>query len=189
MWLGAEYTEAYRDLTTWACWSFNLRNVPLLPKPVEYSAIAADADRNCSKNIDVLFEIEALRHEEWKVQQLINNCPQWAIKLCNASYQTTRNFVRVSVTRGPCPGDPQKQCATIAGVPPAPRTPILNDILVSVRSGLGSAEGSFSSVVTQRQEPYTGWLGRNHADVANADMAERVAPTLLVAERTRGDLR
>ena len=73
---------------------------------------------------------------------------------------------------------------TITAVPGT--TPLGNDVLVTLPSGLG--QGSIAARSTGTRI-FQGASGRNHSDVADGGVAAAVIPWLLSAERARGDLR
>jgi triacylglycerol lipase len=177
--------DGTRNLTTTFTAGFNASNVPALPQ-ADYNQVAADADRNGSNSIDIEDEVAALRSDDFKLRLLNTSL---ATGIIDRLYQILRNSsgIRTSSSIGlalvgmvliPV------QILTITAVP-AP-TPLGNDVLVTIPSGLG--DGSIATRSTGSRL-FTGADGRNHSSVADDSVAAAVIPWLFTAERAAGDLK
>ncbi|MGV3520180.1 esterase/lipase family protein [Luteitalea sp.] len=172
------------NLTTTHVAGFNASNVAALPS-ADYNQVVADADRNASASVDTEAEVAALRLDDGSL------APMPTIVATNAIdplYRTLRNTRAITTTLGvgllggalPIP----VPMLTITAVPGT--TPLGNDVLVTLPSGLG--QGSIAARSTGTRI-FQGASGRNHSDVADGGVAAAVIPWLLSAERARGDLR
>lgn len=176
--------DGARNLTTTHLAGFNATNVGALPA-ADYNQVAADADRNGSASIDTEAEVAALRLDD---STLASMPTLIATNAVDPLYRTLRSTRAITTTYGvgllggglPVP----VPMLTITAVPGA--TPLGNDVLVTLPSGLGQGSIAARSTGTRL---FQGGGGRNHSDVADGGVAAAVIPWLLAAERSRGDLR
>jgi hypothetical protein len=179
-----------RNLTTAFTRHFNATNVDRLPD-ADYNQIAADGDRNGSGTIDTEAEIAALRLDNSKLRimptgiatEFVVNPMYQNLRLVKGLSTSTTQELSLVLT----PTGPRFQLTDVLHVIAEPLASALgNDVLVTIPSGLGfggikrRSTGSFV---------FSGVFGRNHSDIANHGVAPVVAPWVLNAERTRGDLR
>lgn len=176
------------DLTTASTAAFNAVNVGLLPGSTVYNATAADADQNGNARIDnAPDEYAELRTESTSLANIQGVSSGLARSIVDTMYQILRGTSRVTVTyvRRTIPViNVQYTIATVTAVPGA--TPLGNDTLVTIPSGLGN--GGYAARTTSTAT-FAGAAGRNHSSIANAGVATTVAPWLLNVERNSGDLK
>ena len=179
------------NLTTTFAAGFNAANVGRLPGATIFHTVAADADRNGDAEINRSpDEYAELRNESPALQATDattggNTKTRIAV---NAVYQVLRTTASVTLTyrteRGLFGLGSTRTIATLTQVPNA--TPLGNDVLVPIPSGLGV--GSIQGRV-RNTRTFNGPNGRNHSDVANGGVAAVVVPWLVSVERASGDLK
>ena len=186
-----------RNLTTGFVGGFNRENVGRIGSlGITYGTVAADADLNGNarmdrENPDEYFH---LRTESAELRRLdeqtvpVTGHPvgrQLSRFVVDSLYQILRQTATVSVsyrTQGIWPAT--REVATIRSNPnPAP---LGNDTLVTIPSARG--EGSFQPLV-RNTFTFQGGAGRNHSNVADRGVAQRVIPWMIEAERRAGGLK
>ncbi|MGH7857927.1 MAG: esterase/lipase family protein [Candidatus Binatia bacterium] len=158
------------NLTTWFAQGFNATNVPSLPAGIDYRAVGADADRNGSDTIDLFEEYESSLSESSSLSSIQSVSSSMATDIMNKLYRLLRETARVDIIGDPAAGYALGQ-AIPGGAP--------NDTLVPIPSALGP---NFVPIAT-----FTGLDGRDHAAVADADVAAAVVPQLKATESANGD--
>lgn len=183
------------NLTTGFVADFNRKNFPgLAGSNVVLNTVAADADTNGNQQIDrTPDEYEALRIENEDLRDLDDSGATRGLgrRAVDIPYQILRQTAAVQVSTRevtvtlPVVGTVVLlRIATLSSVPNP--TPLGNDVLVTLPSGLG--EGSIASL-TRRSQTFTGANGRNHSSVADRAVAESVIPWMIEAEKSLGDLK
>jgi len=132
-------------------------------------------------------EYAELRLEDLTLEAVHNTLGAFVTRpVIDKVYQILRStaFVTITVSNQWQGGMQLVSVATITAVPNP--TPLGNDTLVTIPSGLGV--GSFSTMTTNALT-LSGAQGRNHSSVANAGVASSVWPWLRTIERQSGDLR
>ena len=183
--LPADYGK--RNLTTWFTAEFNSKNVIVLPDDVVFNVVAADMDINGNGKVDTLAEIRGIELEEG----LIGKVPS----LIDRSYQLLRGTQRIQY-------EPETRIVVVGPLPflvpvmklsSVPTHSFLgNDSAVTIPSGLGT--GSLEPRVTNRlvlegQADTGEGEGRNHASVADTEVASKVLWWIIEVEETKGDLK
>jgi triacylglycerol lipase len=177
------YDSGARSLTTKGVASFNSFNIPTLPGDLSINVVGGDADTNANGRIDRFpDEYAGLRNFSFFLQAGDIVAPQVGLRVIDNMYQILRNTS--SVTMECCQsGLLGRKIATIGAIPPP--GPIPNDTIVTVPSALG-VQGLSSRISHARI--YLGSAGRNHANIADAEVAAQIVTWILEVERTKGDL-
>jgi pimeloyl-ACP methyl ester carboxylesterase len=185
----------YEALQVAETFSFNMTNVPALPRNVVYNAVTGDIDVTGNGRIDLVpDEFADLRAEDASLRNIFNTPvvgPFLAQAGVNAAYLSLRGTQSLYVTT-------QTRIdgtivAVIRGVPPP--EPVMNDVLVSIASGLGSGTGlgpNFGQRIFEsggHTYVFSGAQGRNHSNIADGGVAEVVLPWIADIERAKGDLK
>jgi triacylglycerol lipase len=180
----AKPDDGLKDLTTKKVATFNSFNVPTLGN-LFITTVGGDADVNGNARIDRFpDEYAGLRSFDLSLQVLDVVNPELGRHIIDAMYQVLRNTssITMSCCRTTITG---RRIAKITATPSS--EPILNDTLVTIPSATGSQGGLFN--VTVHSRAYTGAAGRNHANIADADVASQLVTWILEVERDRGDLK
>lgn len=180
------------DLQTTVCAAFNAANVPALPNTIVFNAVAGDADRNGNAQIDnIPDEYVELRTESGSLTNLHGVSAAAARNIIDTMYQILRSTatVRVTYSRKLVPAPPpifftRITVATVTAVPTP--GPLGNDCLVTIPSGL--AVGSLGPRLTNTFT-FTGPVGKNHSNIADAGVAGVVVPWIINIEKQNGDLK
>lgn len=184
--------EGTVSLTTFFAASFNRHNLPRLPTSIVYNTVAADADLNGNEMMDRVppyDEYLELREEDPALQKIDDFAGGFfgqaaSERLVNAVYQILRGVGAVKLTYSTEKGWFGKE-RTVATLTAVDAGPFENDVAVPVHSGEGRAS-LFPRV--QNRWSFTGSLGRNHSNVADAGVAGVVAHWIIQIEKSKGDL-
>lgn len=177
------------NLTTTFVGGFNAANVGRLPADTLFHTVQADADTNGNAEIDRSpDEYLELRTESPDLTALDNTfLGETKTRIAvNTVYQVLRTTAGVTLTyrteRTLFGG--RRTVAVLTAVPNP--QPLGNDVLVTIPSGqgVGSVQGRVSNTRT-----FNGGAGRNHSNIANGGVAAAVAPWIIAAERSKGDLK
>jgi hypothetical protein len=176
------------NLTTSFVAGFNQQNVGQLPGNITYNTIGGDIDRNGSQTVDQEVEYDALVDEGgWLIGLASQFRPGFVESTMTAIYQTLATTADVQVTMRQEPGFLGFGTRTVATLTQVPTNRFIqNDLLVPVPSARG--DNAFAQKVTNNFV-YTDPDGRNHADIANREVAQRVMPWIYEVERDSGDLK
>ncbi len=163
-----------RDLTTKSAGAFHKRNEEALKKfekETKFQNVGGDADKNMSNDIDIQAEIEAIIIEKPSLGGPF--IP--AITIVNAAYELARDFRSVELIKDDGLGIIVEVAFGIPG--PGGKQ---NDTGVTLISA-----NAFGTTINN----FTGSDGRNHADIADEGVADKVISTLISLEKEKGDLR
>ena len=177
--------DGTKDLTTKKVATFNSFNIRALPRDLFITTVGGDADVNENGQIDRFpNEYAELRSFNTKLAALDFVAPELARHVVDSMYQILRNTssIRMSCCRTTILG---RRVATITATPSS--EPIPNDTLVTIPSALGDQGGLFD--ITVHSRAYTKFAGRNHANIADGDVASQIVTWILEVERDRGDLK
>lgn len=174
------------NLTVSFLTGFNQNNLPQLPNDIVYNTIGADLDRNNSGTVDQAVEYDAIVDEEGLGVQNFFAAGR-VQEVLTAIYRTlgTTAGVQVSTRQEPAFLG-TRTIATLTQIPNPNNQFIPNDILVTVPSARG--DGGFAQRVTNNFV-FDAPDGRNHADVADQGVAQRVLPWIFSTEQNNGDLK
>lgn len=127
---------------------------------------------------------EGLRSFDTTLQVIDVLEPELGRRVIDSMYQVLRNTssITMSCCRTTLTG---RRVAKITAAPSS--EPILNDTLVTIPSATGAQGGLFN--ITVHARAYTGAAGRDHATIADADVASQLVTWILEVERNRGDLK
>lgn len=175
--------EGKRDLTTGFVHLFNNTNVDRLRgRGIDFNTVAADADLNSNGSIDdspdefLQIRTEGNLDNTFKVRFGIN-----------AMYKILRQTQSIAVTTSDICVPFTSICHRTTTLTSVPNPTLLgNDLLVTTASGQGAR--SIQSL-TRNTRLFVGADGRNHSDVANRGVAQRVLPWLFAADKSKGGLR
>lgn len=154
--------------------------------------IAADADVNGNQEIDMdggNREFIDLVRESVALEAVYNDGvlgPLRAAYAVDAMYRTLAEIAEVKTA----PAPPRQtragtlQVSRLVAIPAPSRQ--LNDTLVSLVSGLAVDGGAWPAY---SRAGYSGGSGKNHSNIASADVCRRLAQTLIEIDRQRGGLR
>lgn len=177
--------NGHPDLQVSRCATFNRSNLPALPTTTVYQTIAGDMDRNGNGQVDST-------PPEW--QDLIPDDDQLQTTaggfagrtVCNRLYQILRTVQSITITYRTRTVFGRTVWTTAVITGNLASSPLGNDVLVSIPSGLGA--GGFAGKVTNTRT-LTGAAGRSHSGVGDRSVARIVVPWILDVERTKGDLK
>jgi triacylglycerol lipase len=179
----ATFDSGLRSLTTKNMAVFNFDNVPALPRDISFTTVGGDADVNGNGVIDRFpDEYAGLRNFDFFLRASDLVAPQLGRRVIDNMYQILRNTSSISME---CceSGLLGRKIAKVRAAPSA--GPIPNDTLVTIPSANGVR--GFQSR-TSHFRIYLGSQGRNHANIADGDVAAQIVTWMLEAERNRGDL-
>jgi pimeloyl-ACP methyl ester carboxylesterase len=172
-----------RNLTTGSVADFNGRNLQRLGgSSATFNTVAADMDLNENGQVDrEPDEFLEIRKEGALSDNFITT------RIVDTLYQILRTTRNINVTyRDQCIPLTNlcRQIATLTSVDNP--TLLGNDTLVTIPSALGAL-----SMQSRTRNTFTfdGVNGRNHSDVANRGVAQRVLPWLFSTDREKGGLR
>ena len=174
------------DLQTTHASIFNGLNVPRLPNQTIYHTVAADADQNNNSQIDfVPDEYAEVRAADPWLTGIHQETLSLSRRLVNIPYKFLRTTTSMSFVE--FWSDDLTTVSFVAVEPAA--TPQLNDLLVTIPSGMGV--GRFEDLVSEHKEYQ--WFpgipdGRNHASICNSFVGLDVDPWITRAEQQIGDL-
>ena len=176
-----------QNLTTGFVGGFNRDNVGRIGGlGITFGAIAADADTNGNARIDRdPDEYLDLRRESAELRRLDGITEGGSRYVIDTLYQILRRSAGVRVDYTPEGLWPlNHEVGTISSLdnPPA----LGNDTLVTIPSGHGAG---FFQGLTRNSFTFQGGAGRNHSNVADRGVAQRVIPWMIEAERRSGGLR
>lgn len=186
------------DLTTSTTAFFNLINIPRLPSNSIVNTVAADADNNDNGQIDrnQPDEYLELRKENQPLQNIDNKTVkgshighQQSRFVVDVPYQLLRHTTQARISykyQQPDPTQPNQSkrwLATIVDIPNP--VPLKNDVLVTVPSAQGqdAITNHTTNTIT-----FTGGAGKNHASIADTDVANTVMRWIIETEKHTGDL-
>ena len=180
-----------RNLTTTFVNGFNRDNIGRIGNlGITFNTIAADADLNRNgqmdrENPDEYFHLRAESAELRGLDETRVIGQRTSRFVIDSLYQILRRTATVRVTYRPEGLWPlNHEVATITSIDNA--TLLGNDTLVTIPSARG--EGSFQRL-TRNSFTFEGGDGRNHSNVADRGVAQRVIPWMIEAERRAGGLR
>lgn len=173
-----------RNLTTGFVGGFNRDNVRRIGNLGVTFNTVADADTNARIDRDP-DEYADLRSESAELRRIDGTSGRASRFVVDTLYQILRRSAGVSVTYTPEGSWPlDHEVATISSIDNP--SPLGNDTLVTIPSGHGV--GFFQPLV-RNSFTFRGAAGRNHSNVANRGVAQRVVPWMIEAERRAGGLR
>jgi triacylglycerol esterase/lipase EstA (alpha/beta hydrolase family) len=181
-----------RNLTTGFVTNFNnLNRQRLASSGTIFNTIAADMDLNSDGGVNRLFpdEFFHLRQESDSLSSIDSKTLGIvSTKIVDNLYQILRKTRRVHVSYRDVICIPFTNiCRRIYTLTSVDNATLLgNDSLVTIPSAQGA--GSFRALTTN-SFTFEGPNGRNHSNVANRGVAQRVLPWLFTADRTKGGLR
>ena len=178
------------DLPTWLTAVFNARTLSsLVSGQTIINTVAADADGSSNKEIDNNpDEYLEIRQESAVVANLFAQSPFRARIGVNTAYQVLRRVASVAIDFDERRefGVGKRRTVAVLTANPNPQE-LGNDILVTIPSGQG--QGPLADH-TRNTEVFRGKTrARNHANVANAGVAQVVGPWIIAAEKEIGDLK
>jgi hypothetical protein len=184
--IGGEPDRGQLNLTTPFVAQFNLHNLDVLPDDILYHTVAADMDQNGNGAIDLDAEYHELLVEAGRVARFYSSLSDQVRRAIDTMYRILRNSRQIIITT-------REETSLLGGTrtvtiltgvdTPAP---VGNDSLVTIPSGQG--QGGFAGKVAHTIV-FTGAEGKNHASVADAQVAVQALQWILDAEVERGDLR
>jgi hypothetical protein len=170
---GIEVDNGRKNLTTQFVRQFNRANLRTLPRDIDYYAIGGDADTNNNGRIDFGPDrVSALVIGDSCLEPLPNLVTEFFV---NSAYQTLRNIGEVEVEEVEALGLISIGVASAGGD--------LNDVLVTTTSA-GGSPGAFEVLA-----PFIGGEGRNHATIADQNVAPVILPFIKGTETLNGDFR
>jgi hypothetical protein len=182
------------DLTTSATALFNLMNIPRLPSNSMINTVAADVDSNDNGQIDrnQPDEYLELRAENQPLENIDNQMAmghQHSRFVVDVPYQLLRHATQAKISykyQQAVPSQPNQTTpwlATIADIPNP--VPLKNDVMVTIPSAQG--EDSITHHTTNTTY-FAGGSSKNHASIADTDVAKTVLIWLIDSEKNTGDL-
>lgn len=181
------FDNGLKSLTTGKVAAFNSFNIPTLPPRLFITTVGGDADVNLNGQIDRNpDEYKGIRDFESKLQALDSNfvTRELGRHIVDSMYQILRNTS--SITMECCRTNLVGRRIAKIRATPSSEGPIQNDTLVTMPSANGH-QSIFSISVHARE--YSGSSGRNHANIADPDVASQIVTWILEVERDRGDLK
>jgi pimeloyl-ACP methyl ester carboxylesterase len=190
-----------RSLATDRITQFNERNISDLPKDTIFNTVGADADGNCSGEVDRSpDEYGEIRAESHALAAVDAASTSLSRKFVNAMYKNLRDTAHFTVRLNRDAfrfGTPV--IATLTAFPR--RAPLGNDIEVALPSahGLGAIDVASKANFIGASEDGKACVespgginivdNRNHGSVAGAGVASTVVPWIVKIEQTIGDLK
>jgi pimeloyl-ACP methyl ester carboxylesterase len=180
-----------RNLTTDFLGGFNATNVPRLSGATTFNTVGADMDLNGDTSVNRFFpdEFLQLRRESSSLNNIdAGTAGIVSTKIVDNLYQILRKTrgINVEIRDQFCIPFTHicRQVATLTSIDNS--TLLGNDSLVTIPSAKGA--GSIASLTTNTFT-FEGSNGRNHSDIANRGVAQRVLPWLFTADKAKGGLR
>lgn len=182
------------DLTTSATALFNFINIPRLPSNSIINTAAADADSNNNGQIDrdQPDEYFELREENQPLENIDNQTVmgvrghQHSRFVVDVPYQLLRHTTQAKISykyQLSAPNQSRHWLATLVDIPNP--VPLKNDVWVTFPSAQGQ---DAITHYTTHTASFTGGSSKNHASIADTDVAKTVITWLIEIEKNTGDL-
>ena len=187
------------DLTTSATALFNLMNISRLPANSMVNTAAADVDSNDNGQIDrnqpdeyleLRKENQPLKNIDSQTVMSVNTGHQHSRFVVDVPYQLLRHTTQAKISYQYQQVVPSQHnqtttpwLATIADIPNP--VPLRNDVMVTVPSAQG--EDSITHHTTNTTY-FADGSSKNHASIADTEVAKTVLIWLINSEKTTGDL-
>ena len=181
------------DLTTSATALFNFINIPRLPSNSIVNTVAADVDSNNNGQIDrdQPDEYFELREENQPLKNIDNQTVmgvghQHSRFVVDVPYQLLRHTTQAKISYKYQISDPHQSrhwLATLVDIPNP--VPLKNDVWVTFPSAQG--QDAINNYTTNTVS-FTGGSSKNHASIADTDVAKTVMTWLIEIEKKTGDL-